>query len=320
MAKKENVTKWEEAPNFWFTSYLTWWEFWKKHGKSEEDIHQLIREEIKKSDKSDEMKEGLLQVFGVKPKETPDQLIDRILNNIFSEEYSLGNAKMKKEEAEKSVLSVKNLLDSNQAQIDAERIRIQPQLDDIDAREKAEIERIRERFNQKRTNVRNQLSHFESERRGLEAIQAQNQECIKATSEKIFLLKQRCDQLYSALKDVENPTIVILDATFTPQDLAIIGYPLYYTSEEEANLNPHLKNLADLVKPKDKDKYEVIKTKPVSEVYGEMVLRVDALATVVIGVFRTPDTDYIVRVGTKMKKYLQPFFKDQKIGFSRKKK
>ena len=321
MSKKGNkcIKPPVKEPIFWNTSFYTWYMFYQNLGESREAIMDRIGGEIDKADISDEMKSWLKQVLGVLPKKTDEELVNAALANVIDVEGKLIAAKASRSIAEGGLEEIQQSIDDGKKRIDEEKKNIQPLLDDISLREEAEIEEVRAKYERERDNVTVQLRRLESDQRGLLAVQNNCQNEIAGIVHNISSLQNKCDKLYQDIDDLENPTIVIIDAGFRPEDIMVM-YATYFTSEEEAKINSFLKEIADWIKPKSQEKHEDIKNRPVSEKRGEMIVRADALAEILLRVLDDPKAYYLFRVNKKMQECLKDFFRERRIRSSRTKK
>ena len=325
MGKKRTVV---ENIDFYKDPFWDWYIQQKQaYQISESDMTEHIRRTLDSSAVADEVLRVVLgQRLGLDPMKTPDQymmLIDLHQNQNMREYGDADSwAKANKTAMQITAATIK----VEKENIAREKARIAPDLDKLEKARKDKIAKaiagINAKYNQRVETVKKEVYALEEKKRNAENGLAKLEEKGKEFRQAVDRC-EKADEYYTRLmgqlkirkaasdgnEGYGSDHAFIIDAGFSLEMLVTAGFGKIYTTQEEMEHNPFLKEVAD-VQVKVNNLYpDLLKTRT------EMDKRASSLMALICDK-KEKRSGYTILLSREMMEYITPFLREKRIPMS----
>ena len=293
----------------------------------ESDMTEHIRRTLDSSELGDEVSRVILgQRLGLDPMKTPDQymmLVDLHLNQ-NTREYVDADSWAKANESAMEITEASIRL--TKKSISEEKARIAPDLSDLEKARKAKIEKaitgINAKYNERVEALKKGVYALEEKKRTAENGMVQLKEKGREFRQAADKCEKR-DQYYTRLMeqlkirkatsegiDVDGSEhAFIIDAGFSLEMLATAGFGKVYTTQEEMEENPFLKEVADVQVRVNNMYPDLLKTRT------KMDKRASSLMALICDK-KEKRSGYTILLSREMLEYITPFLREKHIPMS----
>lgn len=290
----------------------------------ESDMLEHIRRTLDSAELGDEVRRVLLgQRLGLDPMRTPDQYMALVDLHLTKNVKEFVDSNSWAEANESAMKITEASIRLTKKSIAEEKARIAPDLSDLEKARKAKIEKaitgINAKYNERVEALKKGVYALEEKKRtaenGLSQLQEKGKEYRQAVDR-----CEKLDEYYTRLmgqlklrkaadnggEEYGSDHAFIIDAGFSLEMLATAGFGRIYTTLEEMEENPFLKEVAD-VQVRVNNTYLKTRTKMDKRASSLMALICDK---------KEKRSGYTILLSSEMMEYINPFLKEKHIPMS----